>query len=202
VLKEKPWLHIVNCELGTLKPDQAAEVQVALIATGVNERVMTNTASVSADEADPDSLDTTIATTVTVGIRADVLVRSALSGPAVAGETLTYTLTAVNLGPSNADVTLTDALPVGTRFVSADSSRGEDCRAEPGELSSDTVVCELGRLTRGETAAVEVVVMVDELPATGGEVVHIAGVIAEQTDPNLANNELTQAIPVSSGVEE
>jgi uncharacterized repeat protein (TIGR01451 family) len=202
LLKEKPWLHIVNCELGTLKPDQATHVQLALIATGVNERIMTNTAAVRANGSDANPLDNTNTTTTSVQIRADVLVQSALSGSAVAGQTLSYTLTAVNLGPSDADVVLTDTLPRGTRFVSAASSRGDDCRAEREEPRADTIVCNLGRLSRGETAAVDVVVAVDESLTAVDEIVHSARVIAEQNDPNLGNNELTQIIPVSAGAED
>jgi uncharacterized repeat protein (TIGR01451 family) len=202
VLKEKPWLHIVICELGTLKPGQATRVQLALVARGVNERMMTNTASVGATEPDANPLDNTNTTTTTVRISADVLARSALSGPAVAGELLSYTLTTVNLGPSDADVVLTDTLPVGTRFVSAASSRGDDCRAERAEPTAETVVCNLGRLSRGETVAVDVVVAVDESLTTVEEIVHFVRVIAEQNDPNLSNNELTLIIPVSAGVED
>jgi uncharacterized repeat protein (TIGR01451 family) len=202
VLKEKPWLHIVTCDLGRLKPDQAAQVELGLIATGVNERMMTSTASVSANEADINSLDNTNTTTVTVEISADVLVRAALSEPAIAGETLSYTLTAVNLGPSDADVTLTDTLAVGTRLVSATSSRGDDCRAEREEPTANTVICNLGRLSGGETAAVTISVAVDESLTAAEELVHSARVLPEQADPNPGNNKLTQSIPVSSGVED
>jgi hypothetical protein len=111
-------------------------------------------------------------------------------------------LTTVNLGPSDADVVLTDTLPVGTRFVSAASSRGDDCRAERAEPTAETVVCNLGRLSRGETVAVDVVVAVDESLTTVEEIVHFVRVIAEQNDPNLSNNELTLIIPVSAGVED
>jgi uncharacterized repeat protein (TIGR01451 family) len=110
---------------------------------------------------------------------------------------LTYTLTSINLGPSDADVRLIDRLPVGTRFVSADSSRGDDCRAEPGGPAGDTVACNLGRISRGERVAVDVVVEVDESLTTVEELTHSARVVVEQNDPNLSNNELTQIIPVS-----
>jgi uncharacterized repeat protein (TIGR01451 family) len=202
VLKEKPWLHIVTCQLGTLEPDQATHVQLALIATGVNERLMTNTASVSANEADPNLPDNTHTSTITVQISADVLVRSALPGPAVTGEMLSYTLTTVNLGPSDADVSLIDTLPVGTRFVSADSSRGDDCRAERGGPAGDTVACNLGRMSRGERVAVDVVVEVGESLMMVEELTHSAQVMVEQHDPDLSNNELTQIIPVSHGSED
>ena len=92
---------------------------------------MVNTASVSANEPELNPLDNTNVTTFTVQVRADLSVTSAISGPAVAGETLSYTLTVANVGPSDAaDVVLADTLPLSTRLVSAAPSQGEDCRAE------------------------------------------------------------------------
>jgi uncharacterized repeat protein (TIGR01451 family) len=199
LLKEKPWLHIVTCDLGTLKPDQATHVQLVLTATGVNERMMTSTASVSAKETDPNSLDNTSTAMIAVQISADVFLRSAPAGPAVAGETLSYTLTTVNLGPSDADVVLTDTLPVGTRLVSAASGRGDDCRAEGEGPTADTIICNLGRLSRGESVAVDVVVAVDESLSAVEEIVHSARVVSRQPDPHLGNNMLTRTIPVRGG---
>ena len=200
VLKERTYLYIVNCELGVLRPGQATHVQLGLIARGIQERAMANAASVSANEAERDPLDNTDATTITVRVRADLLVRSTVSGPAIAGETLSYTLSAVNLGPSDADVILTDRLPMGTRLISATSGRGDDCRAEREEPTTDTIICNLGRLNGGETATVTVVVELDESLALVEEISHSARVVTEQADPDASNNELTQIIPISAEV--
>ena len=205
VLKERTYLHIVNCELGVLKPGQATHVQLVFIARGVQERMMVNTASVNASEAELNPLDNTNTTTITVQTRADLSVRSAVSGPAVAGKTLSYTLTVANIGPSDAaDVVLADTLPMGTRLVSVVPSQGEDCRIERDDTSTDTVICSLGRLSGGETATVTIVVAVDEslTPALAEPIIHCARVMSEQADPNPSNNELTQVIPVSAGVED
>ncbi|MEE9616204.1 MAG: DUF11 domain-containing protein [Anaerolineae bacterium] len=205
VLKERTYLHIVQCELGILKPGQATHVQLTLVARGVQERAIVNTASASANEAELNPLDNTNTTTITVQVRADLLVRSAISGPAVAGETLSYTLTVANVGPSDAaDVVLADTLPLGTRLVSAVPSQGEDCRTERDDTSTDTVLCSLGRLNASETATVTIVVAVDEslTPPLAEEIIHSARVVAEQADPNPSNNELTQVIPVSAGAED
>ena len=142
---------------------------------------------------------------MTVQVRADLLVRSAISGPAFAGKTLSYTLTVANVGPSDADyVVLTDTLPMGTRLVSAVPSQGDDCRIEGDEPSADTVICSLGYLSSGETAAVTVVVAVDKslTPALAETIIHSARVAAEPADPNPSNNELTESIPVSAEVED
>jgi uncharacterized repeat protein (TIGR01451 family) len=200
VLKERTYLYIVNCELGVLRPGQATHVQLGLIARGVQERTMVNAASVSANEAERNPLDNTDAMTIAVRVRADLLVRSTVSGPAVAGKTLSYTLSAVNLGPSDADVTLTDRLPMGTRLISATSGRGDDCRAEREEPTTDTIICNLGRLNGGEIATVTVVVELDESLALVEEISHSTRVVTAQADPDPSNNEMTQIMPISTGV--
>jgi len=88
VLKERSFLRIVNCELGVLKPKQVTRVQTVLTTRGVLERAVVNTVSVSANEAELNPLDNTNATTLTVQTRADLTLWSVISGPAVAGETL------------------------------------------------------------------------------------------------------------------
>ena len=205
VLKERTWLHIVNCELGTLKRGQTIPVQVSLVAIGVQERMMTNTVSVSANEADLNSRDNTITATIGVQVRTDLSVRSAISGPAIADKPLSYTLTVANMGPSDADgVVLTDTLPMSTRLVSSVPSQGNDCRIEPKNATAGTVICRLGQLSGGKQATVTIVLAVDEslTPALAKTISHLAKVVSEQADPNLSNNELKESIPVSAGVKE
>ena len=200
VLKERTYLHIVHCELGVLKPGQATHVQLVLTSEGVQERAIVNAASASANEADLNPLDNASVTTITVQTRADLSVRSAISGPAVAGQTLSYTLTVANLGPSDAaSVLLADRLPMGTKLVSAISSQGDECQMG---ASTDTVLCDLARLNAGETATVTILVAVDEslAPSLAEEIIHFARVESEQADPNPNNNELTESISVGAGV--
>jgi uncharacterized repeat protein (TIGR01451 family) len=66
VIKERTWLHIVQCELGALQPGQATHVQLVLVAIGVQERTSTNTASVGAAEADANPVDNTSTVTITI----------------------------------------------------------------------------------------------------------------------------------------
>jgi len=205
VVKERTFLHIVNCEFGVLKPGHVTHVQLVLMAKGVQERTMTNTASISANEPDLNPLDNTNTATMTVQVRADLLVRSAISGPAFAGETLSYTLTVANAGPSDStDIVLVDTLSRGARFVSAVPSQGKDCRMERDDSLTEAVICGLGRLKSGETAAVTLVIAVDSSHALAlvEEINHSASVTAEQTDPNPGNNELMESIPVSAGVDD
>jgi uncharacterized repeat protein (TIGR01451 family) len=149
-------------------------------------------------------MDNTHTATIAVQARADLSVSSAISGPAVGGQPLTYTLTVANAGPSDAaGVVLADTLPLGTKLVSAAPSQGKGCGIEPEDTATGTVICSLARLNSGETATVAIVVAVDKslIPALAEPIVHFARVVAEQADPNHSNNELTQAIPVS-GIED
>ncbi|MGD8794424.1 MAG: hypothetical protein PVF47_17875 [Anaerolineae bacterium] len=66
VIKERTWLHIVQCTLGDLQPGQAIQVQLVLNAIGVQQRTTVNAASVSAREVDLNPADNTITTTMTV----------------------------------------------------------------------------------------------------------------------------------------
>jgi len=205
VLKERTWLHIVNCELGTLKRGQTTHVQIGLVAIGVLERMMTNTASVSAHEADQNPSDNTITATIAVQVRADLSVRSAISGPAIAGKPLTYTLTVANMGSSDADdVVISDTLPMSTRLVWAVPSQGDDCRIERMDAATGAVICRLGQLSGGKAATVTIALAVDEslTPALAETISHLAKVVSEQADPDLSNNELKESIPVSAGAKD
>jgi uncharacterized repeat protein (TIGR01451 family) len=71
VVKERTWLHVVHCELGSLQPGQATHVQLVLNAVGVQERTTSNAASVSAREEDLSPADNTITTTLTVQTQAE-----------------------------------------------------------------------------------------------------------------------------------
>lgn len=68
VLRERTWLHIVQCELGTLAPGQAIHVRLALEAVGVVPRTSANIATVRTTEADLNPADNTITTTITIQI--------------------------------------------------------------------------------------------------------------------------------------
>ncbi|MGD2148700.1 MAG: DUF11 domain-containing protein, partial [Anaerolineae bacterium] len=197
VLKEREHLHIVKCELGGLSPGQSMQVELGLVAGGVLERTIANTGSATAAEVDKNPVDNTATVTTTVRVSADVSLQSEVAGLSVAGDTLSYTLAAVNRGPSDADVVLTDRLPAGSRLISATCSRGDDCRVEKQGPADDTIICRLGRLSSGDTITVEVVAAIREPLVSVGELSHSARVEADQPDPNSGNNEITECVPLT-----
>jgi uncharacterized repeat protein (TIGR01451 family) len=205
VLKERTWLHIVNCELGTLKRGQTTHVQLGLVAIGVVEGRMTNGASVRARETDLNPSDNVITATMAVQVRSDLAIQSTVAGPAIAGKPLSYTLTIANNGPSDTDsVVLTDTLPMNTRLISVTPSQGNDCRIEQKDAATPgIVICPLGPMSGGKVATVMIVLAVEEsLPPELKTITHYAEVVSDQTDPNLSNNGFQENIPVSAGAKD
>ncbi|MGH2710429.1 MAG: hypothetical protein ACRDH9_04385 [Actinomycetota bacterium] len=114
--------------------------------------------------------------------------------PVVAGEDLTYTLTATNAGPADAfNVFVGDPIPSGTSYVSNTGS----CFLEfPGLLT-----CPMGDLISGAGASVDVTVNVDRdlVYEAGGptSIENAAGVKSDQDDPDSSDNidtEFTQVV--------
>ena len=202
LLKERDYLHIVTCELGRLRTGQSTNVRVGFTATGIQERLMLNAASVSTYETETNSLNNSSTTTITVLARADLAVRSNLAGRVPGGEVLSYTLTATNFGPSDAaNVLLTDTMPMGTSLESARPSLGIDCALESEDAELGVLICRAGHLDSGETATVTITIAVGDLLVleSAEPMVHSARVTADQVDPDPGNNELIELISVSDG---
>ena len=102
-------------------------------------------------------------------------------------------MTVTNNGPSDAtDVSLTQTLPVGARFISA-TAPGDACIE-----SESWVICVLDRLPSGDTAEAVVVIGFE----SAGTLVSTVSVSGAETDPNSANDEVTvqvTVIPASGG---
>lgn len=97
------------------------------------------------------------------------------------GGTLTFTITATNVGTTVArNVVVTDPLPAGVTLVSATPSQG-GCRG------ATTVVCHLGQINGGASATVTLVTTAN----TSSTIVNTARVSADSADGNAANDSAT-----------
>jgi uncharacterized repeat protein (TIGR01451 family) len=99
-------------------------------------------------------------------------------GPAngVLGGLLSYTLTVMNGGPSEAtNVVVNDPVPAGTTFVSATPSQG---------TCNTTVSCNLGNLTSGSSATITITLSA----TTVGTVSNTGSVTAAEPDSDITNN--------------
>ena len=98
--------------------------------------------------------------------------------PVNSGDTIDYTLTVDNAGPSTADnVVVTDTLPAGVSFVS-----GTGCSA-----AGSTVTCNLGAIASGASGSVVVTVLVDP-GVTGSSVTNLASVTSDTHEHDTTNN--------------
>jgi uncharacterized repeat protein (TIGR01451 family) len=118
----------------------------------------------------------------------EVVAISASPDPIIAGTNLTYTINFQNNGPSAAAaVTVTNAVPAGTGFVSASVTTGTGwSAANPSPGGSGNVVFSKGSVTASETAVFTIVVNVD--PAATGSISDTATAASTTGDLNTLNN--------------
>jgi uncharacterized repeat protein (TIGR01451 family)/fimbrial isopeptide formation D2 family protein len=149
----------VDCDLGTLLPGALATVVVRVNAVAVGAPLNTATATTA-------SVETTVADNadnapVQVLPAADLGVTKTAPANVAAGGEVDYELEVTNAGPSPATgVTLTDTLPPGVTFVSADPA----CAHAGG-----TVTCTAGALAVAASRSFTVTVAVPF--ALGGQVI-------------------------------
>ena len=117
--------------------------------------------------------------------------KSAQPAAVVAGQLLTYTLTAVNNGPSAAaNVALTDTLPAQVEFVSVDNASCQPI------LDQTVLVCSWATLDAATTVEITLLVQVDPLAADS--LTNMAEISSDTEDPNLDNNDVTLETPVTA----
>ncbi|HEU4662562.1 MAG TPA: hypothetical protein VFS55_00885 [Dokdonella sp.] len=167
-------------------------VTLQIVATVTLPGDITNTATVDADEHDPNPANNTGGVTLN-GQSADIQVLKGVDNAnPVRGDTVTFTITATNNGPSAATgVAISDVLPAGLSFVSATPSVGTY-----DNLTGTWTVGNLAASGAGATATLTIVADVD----TDSGFTNTASLSAlDQTDPNPANNSASVVVtPIAS----
>lgn len=180
-------------DLGKMIPGATTIVTIA--AKAINAGTFTYNMSVTSD---PDSShDTTPVTTTVLPIGADVSVAMSVSSstPAV-GDTITYTIPVNNNGSIGSDgVVLTDKLPVGVSFVSADPAAYVHFTpaSNPGVNGPGTVTVNLGAIDSHATLNVKVMVKVLQ----AGTITNKASITSSTPDYSSSNN-ATPPVSVAS----
>lgn len=101
---------------------------------------------------------------------------SATPSPDFAGQSLSYTATVTNNGPSDATgVVVTDALPSGVNLNSV---------SPPICTGTGTLTCSIGNLLKGGSSSITITVT----PMISGVITSTASVSGYEADPNSANN--------------
>ena len=187
----------VTCSLGAIAG--GGNASVTIVATAPTAATYVNSASVTATETDQDASNNaaSVTTIVTNQTRnADVSVTKAGNPATVTmgtiGVNVTYTLTVTNSGPLSATgVMLSDQLPAGMTFVSADPSQGS-C------TGTSIVTCDLGVMANGASATVTIVAM-NTAVGTKVNMATVSNTSSAEYDRNLINNTATATTSVIGG---
>jgi uncharacterized repeat protein (TIGR01451 family) len=162
------------------------QATLTMVATLTQAGALVNQASVrSSDQHDPDGLNNTFAASVNAQANADILVTKTVSNTAPAvGATVTYTVAATNLGPSEATVVeVFDVLPAGLAFVSASPSQGT--------YDETTGMWSVGALAHTATAILTIRATVTQAGVIDNTAVLQPGA---PVDPNADNDDETATI--------
>lgn len=147
----------------------------ALDATVVASGTITNTATVTGVDADPNNANNAASATFAVAPEVDLGVSVAGPASAFAGGPMTYTVTVTNHGPdASSGGGVKNTLPAGATFVSAPVA----CVAGP------TIVCSFGALAANASVSFTIVA---DAPATA-IATERSVVGGSQFDPNGAND--------------
>src|SRR5699024_5484186 len=135
-------------------------------------------ATVDSDTPDPDPGNNTGGSTPEPEASADVGLTKTVDNPAPSvGTDVTFTLTATKAGPSEASgVSVTDKLPSGYEFVSANASSGS--------YDAGSGLWTVGTLANRATASLDITATV----LAGGDYKNTATIESDTPDPNPDDN--------------
>jgi len=191
----------ITCTTASFPVDAAATFTFVFHVSTTAGSSIANTADVATTTGDPDSGNDSSTSTATVVVEADVAVVK--NGPTSieAGTDITYDVTVTNNGPSDAStVSLTDAVPANTTFVSATQNTGPlfNCAPLPPAGGTGTITCTLGVFPAGSTATFTFVMHVSPSTPDGTNIVNTADVSTTTTDPVPGNNTSTSTAIVAA----
>lgn len=182
------------CSIGSLAVGASRTVTAEVKATyAVAGTVVVNTAVVTGNEFETnlDNNKDTVKTKV-LGEPDVKITKTAMPANARPGDIVTYRLKAENVGTAIAEnVVVTDTLPIGVSFVSADAP----CVESAGNIS-----CELGSMAPGDVIVKEVKVKVDPWGNADASADHLIDVQKVEAQIDLEAGELkTVSVTCPSG---
>ncbi|WP_299921853.1 hypothetical protein [uncultured Nocardioides sp.] len=185
----------VTCDVGDIPVGDTVTITVrAQTPADGSGRGASNTATVSSPTPDPTAANNSATYVLPTTSQADVsLAKSVSPNPVVAGQQVTYTITARNNGPSDATgVTVTDQVPARVSGVSATATNGASCAATTG----NAVSCTSATLASGASFTVTVTGTVAPGAATGpmGNTATVTS--TTPVDPTPSNNSATASTDV------
>ncbi|HEX4824477.1 MAG TPA: hypothetical protein VFV19_09195 [Candidatus Polarisedimenticolaceae bacterium] len=182
----------VTCTMPTLAVASAPAITVVVTAPASGS-AMQFRIEVGSSTADANLSNNAATADTAVAMVDDLsIVKTASASSVASGTNFTYTLAVSNAGPSAASsVTVTDPLPAGLTFVSANGT-GWSCSQAAG-----TVTCTRSSLAVGAAPAIAITV---KAPASPGTIVNTA-TVAAAADPNAANNSSSASVDVTTSAD-
>ena len=177
---------VVTCSLGGIADGASATVTIVAGTPDVPDTtVVTNSATVSGAEPDPNEANNSVTLDTTIvpagAVLADLAVTKEGLFPTFTGH-LNYAITVTNNGPDDATgVVLTDTLPALVDFVSADATVGT-CTHDTG-----VVTCDIGALANGASSEITISTLPPTVE-TDTDVTNTVTVTAAEEDPTPGNN--------------
>ncbi len=177
-------------DLGSLAAGTSQTLTVVVSVDAGAVGPLSSQAAVSSQTSDPAFGNNSAVELTTVTTQADLGIEMAVfPDPVLAGETITYSLTISNLGPSDAiSVSVTDTLPAGVTFIISQPV-SIPCRDTSGVL-----VCDVGGIPAHGSTKIDILAQVSS--SSIGPIQNIAGVSGAETDPQLGNNSAARTITV------
>ena len=181
----------ITTSLGSIDAFANATIRFVLVPSMPDQVAITS--SVTSDAPDPNALNNSVRTDLTVQAEPLPDLSTAIiavpSSPRV-GDTVTYTIIAASNGPGIADgVVLTDSLPADAQLLTGPTvSQGTVTR------SGDTLTADLGTLAPGQQAILTYTIRA----TTTGSLTTTVNASASRPDQNPGNNLTTQTTNVAS----
>ena len=172
--------------IGTMANGASATMKITATVNAAGS--YSNTATITTTTVDPDTTNNTSTVVPIPAPRADLAVTKVVSNPIPnTGNTITFTITATNNGPSNATgVNVTDNIPAGYTVTNVVPSIG----------TWTAPTWAIGNFSVGATATLTVTAVVN----TFGSYSNTATILGSQPDPNTTNNTSTSIIRVIDAV--
>jgi uncharacterized repeat protein (TIGR01451 family) len=177
---------VVICSTEAMLATQSAQFTLVVHA-GSSLTTATNTAAVSSSTADTDPSDNSSSATTTFTAIANLAVRKTAPVTVTAGSNISYGIVLSNTGPSDAQsVTLTDALPASTTFVSLVQTSGPTLTCDPP--SAGSVTCNRTSLPAGSSASLALTVRPDAALRNGDVITNTASIDSSTVDPTSSDH--------------
>lgn len=179
--------------IGNLAVSATQTLTITATVNSLSVPQVTNTASISGEQFDPNPNNNTSSVDVIPDVVTDLsIVKTVDEANPVLGENVIYTIVATNNGPSDATgVVVNDLLPMGLDYVTHSASAGIYVPASG--------VWTIGNLANG--ASRTLTVTATTTLAGGSSVVNTATIDGNEPDPDPNNNEDDEEINILSGAD-